>query len=266
RMLLGEAMPIVRGIVEALKDSGCVSQIEPAGSLRRWKETVGDIDILATGKTPQKILDVFTKGNWTAEVIASGKTKASIRIGNDFQVDMRVVDSTSFGSALQYFTGSKEHNVKLRDIAKAKGLKLNEYGVFKGEKQIAGKTEEDVYKALGLPVILPTLREDRGEIEAAQEGKLPKLIERSDIQGDLHVHSEWSDGTATIEEVALTAESMGYKYIAIADHTDSLRVFGGLSAEEVLEKKEEIEQLRKKIKGIRILCGVEVDIKSDGTL
>ncbi|MEW6358522.1 MAG: DNA polymerase/3'-5' exonuclease PolX [Planctomycetota bacterium] len=266
RMLLGEAMPIVRGIVEAMKQSGHVAQIEPAGSLRRWKETIGDMDILAAGKEPQKIVETFTKGNWTIEVIASGKTKASIRIGNNFQVDMRVVDAASFGSALQYFTGSKAHNVKLRDIAKAKGLKLNEYGVFKGEKQIAGRTEEEVYKAVGLPWIPPTLREDRGEIEAAQEGKLPRLVQLPDIQGDLHVHSKWSDGHATIEEAALSAEARGYKYIAIADHTDSLRVFGGLSAEEVYKKKEEIEQLRKKIKGIQILCGVEVDIKSDGAL
>jgi len=266
RMLLGEAMPIARAIVDALQEAKLVSRIEPAGSLRRWKETVGDIDILATGKNSQKIIDAFTAGAWVGEVIASGETKASIRTESGFQVDLRVVEAGSFGSALQYFTGSKDHNVKLRDIAKSKKLKLNEYGVFRGEKSVARKTEEEVYKKLGLPFIPPPLREDRGEIEAAKEKKLPKLIERSDLRGDLHVHSTWSDGSATMEEVAERATQLGYEYIAIADHTNSLRVFGGLSEKEMRDKMKEVEQLRKKAKGIELLCGVEVDIKSDGTL
>jgi len=266
RMLLGEAMPLVRKIVGALKKDGHASQIEPAGSLRRWKETIGDIDILATGKKPEKIIEAFTKGSWVGEVLASGKTKASIRTESGFQVDLRVVEASSFGSALQYFTGSKAHNVKLRDIAKDKGLKLNEYGVFKGDKKIAGKTEEEVYKALGLPLIPPPLREDRGEIEAAQAGKLPKLISHEDILGDLHIHSDWSDGSATIEEIAEKAEELGYKYIAIADHTANLRVFGGLSEKEIYRKMKAIDELRKKFKGVEILCGVEVDIRSDGKL
>lgn len=266
RMLLGEAMPMVREIVEALKKAGLASQIEPAGSLRRWKETIGDVDILAAAARPKDLIEAFTKGPWAGEIVASGTTKASIRTTGGRQVDLRVVEAGAFGSALQYFTGSKAHNVKLRDIAKGKGLKLNEYGVFRGETRVAGETEEEVYKALGLPLIPPPLREDRGEIEAAQEGRLPALVEPGDILGDLHVHSTWSDGSATIEEIAAAAKRMGYQYVAIADHTSSLRVFGGLSEKEMHEKIEEIRQLRKKIRGIEILCGAEVDIRSDGTL
>jgi len=266
RMLLGDAIPIVREIVAAMKKSGAVAQIEPAGSLRRWKDTIGDIDILATGKDAKKIVQTFTGGNWTAEVIAAGGTKASVRTEAGLQVDLRVVEAASFGSALQYFTGSKAHNVKLRDIAKDKGLKLNEYGVFKGKRKVAGKTEAEVYKALGLPLIPPPLREDRGEIEAAAKGRLPKLIRPGDMRGDLHVHSEWSDGAGTIEDVARAARELGYEYIAIADHTNSLRVFGGLSEREMRRKIEAVRKADKKLKGITILCGVEVDIKSDGTL
>lgn len=266
RMLLGEAMPIVREIVAALERSGRVARIEPAGSLRRWKETIGDIDILAATDQPAQAIAAFVKGRWVGEPIASGTTKASIRTTGGLQVDLRVVAPESFGSALQYFTGSKAHNVKLRDIAKGRKLKLNEYGVFRGKKRIAGDTEEEVYAALGLPLIPPPLREDRGEVEAAQSGRLPALVSRDDIAGDLHVHSDWSDGSATIEQMARRAKELGYQYIAIADHTGSLRVFGGLSEKEIYAKMKEVEQVRRKVKGIEVLCGVEVDIRSDGAL
>ena len=172
----------------------------------------------------------------------------------------------SFGAALQYFTGSKEHNIKLRDIAKKMGMKVNEYGLFKGERKVAGATEEEIYEKLGLDCMPPTLREDRGEIEAAAAHKLPKIVEMGDVKGDLHVHSDWSDGKSTIEEMARAAMARGYEYVCITDHTPSLKVFGGLTERELEEKLDEIAAVQKRVRGIRILSGAEVDIKPDGSL
>jgi len=182
------------------------------------------------------------------------------------QADLRVVGPESYGAALMYFTGSKAHNVKLRTLAVKKGLKLNEYGLYKGEKRIAGETEKEMYKTLGLPFIPPELREDRGEIEAAIEGKLPDLIELKDIKGDLHTHTQWSDGKATIEEMAVRARNLGYEYIAISDHSPSQSIANGLSIERLRKKQKELESVAKKFRDIKVLMGTEVDIKSDGTL
>jgi DNA polymerase (family X) len=199
-------------------------------------------------------------------VLAQGPTKGSIVTSQGRQVDLRVVTPSSYGAALQYFTGSKAHNIALREMARQRKLKINEYGVFKGEKRVAGETEASIYAALGLPWIPPELREDRGEIDAAAKGRLPRLIEPDDIRGDLHVHTEWSDGRGTIEYMALRAKAKGYEYVVISDHTRALKVFGGLSEDEFLKQIEAIRQVDARLKGIRVLSGVEVDIRADGSL
>ena len=264
RMLLGEALEVAEYVISQLRE--LCSKIAYAGSLRRMKETIGDIDILAVGN-PGEIMDAFTGMNRVTEIIAKGDTKSSVLIGTT-QVDLRVVEEHQWGAALQYFTGSKEHNIKLREIAKEKGLKINEYGVFEVAtgRRIAGETEEEVYQTLGLCFIPPELREDRGEIEAALEGKLPDLVPYEGIKGDLHVHSNWSDGGFSIERIALEAKSLGYKYIAITDHSKSVKIAHGLDEERLLKQMEEIESLNERLKGIRILKGIEVDILPDGSL
>lgn len=266
RMNLGMAFPVAKQILESLRKKAGSEKIQWAGSLRRMKEDIGDIDLLATGPDHRKIIHAFTHLPEVKEVLASGETKASVIVEGGLQIDLRVVEEDSFGAALQYFTGSKAHNVHLRSIAKARGIKINEYGVFKGEKKIGGKEENDVYQALGMVWIAPELREDRGEIEAAQEKSLPKLIEGSEIRGDFHVHSNWSDGSSTIEEVARAAQKRGYEYIAICDHTKSLKITHGLDEARLLKQMEEIDRLNEKLKGFRILKGAEVDILSDGRL
>lgn len=266
RISLGVALPLVERIVDDLKRRAKVSQVYPAGSLRRMKETVGDIDILATGTDGGRIIAAFTSGPGVRDLLASGETKGSIIAEAGIQVDLRVVPQASYGSALQYFTGSKAHNIHLREIAKSRGMKISEYGIFRGEERLGGEREEDIYSTLGLSFIPPELREDRGEIEAAQEGKIPGLVEDGQIKGDLHVHSKWSDGTASIEGIALKAREMGYEYIAICDHSQSLKFAGGVSVEDMYRKLEEIERLNRKVEGIRILSGTEVDIKTDGSL
>jgi DNA polymerase (family X) len=266
RMNLGIAYPIAKRIVETLRAKTGSDRIEWAGSLRRMKENIGDIDILATGPDEEKILRAFTSLQEVKEVLASGETKASIIVEGGVQVDLRVVKEESYGAALQYFTGSKGHNVHLRGIARARGIKINEYGVFKGEKRIGGKEERDVYEALGIPWIEPELREDRGEIEAAQEGRLPELIQGSRIKGDLHVHSEYSDGVSSIEEVAQAAQRRGYQYVAICDHSKSLKVARGLDESRLARQHEEIDRINEKVKGFQILKGAEVDILMDGGL
>jgi len=265
RTLLGEAMPVVERVIAHLK-SGPAAEAVPAGSLRRMKETVGDLDVLATGPRLDKVIEQFTQMPEVERVLASGETRASVVVEEGLQIDLRAVPPESFGAALQYFTGSKAHNIRLREMAQRDGLKINEYGVFKGKMRIAGKDEAEVYKVIGLPWIPPALREDRGEIEAAAEGRLPALVQQSDIRGDLHVHSTWSDGKCTIEEMAKAAKALGYRYIAFCDHTRLLKVFGGLSEKDVLKQVEEIRELDGKIKGIRLLAGTEVDIRSDGVL
>jgi len=268
RMSIKEALDLSDAVAAGMKRLPAVGRIVSAGSLRRMKETVRDVDILITSARPEAAMDAFVKLPVVKDVLAHGATRASILTGNSVQVDVRAVDKGSFGAALVYFTGSQAHNVRIRHIAKKMGLKVNEYGVFseKTNKKIAGRTESDVYKALKMALIPPELREDRGEIEAALRGELPKLIELSDIKGDFHVHSRWSDGADSIEEIAKAAKARGYEYVAVTDHSESLKVAGGLSEKDVFKKCDEIDRLNKKIKGIKILAGVEVDILQDGTL
>jgi DNA polymerase (family 10) len=253
----------VLGILAKLKE---VEKISAAGSLRRLKETIGDIDILVAGEKGEEIIRAFTHLSDVLEVLAEGATKGSVVVAGGHQIDLRVVPRDAYGAALQYFTGSKAHNIRLRSMARDKGLKLSEYGVFKGKKRIAGKTEEDVYGSLGLPWVPPELREDRGEIEAAARNRLPTLVKESDVKGDLHVHSRYSDGSASIEEMAKEAKRLGYSYIAICDHSTSVRYAGGLSRKRLLEQIDEIAEVNKNLKGIRVLSGAEVDILQDGSL
>ena len=264
RFILGYALPEAYKIVEHLKPY--VDKISLAGSIRRRKETIGDMDILAVSSHPEVAMNAFVNMEGVAKVLAKGTTKSSIRMNSGIQVDLRIVEEKSFGSALQYFTGSKEHNIELRKIAIKKGYKLNEYGLFKGEKQIAGENEEGVYKALGLQWIPPELRENRGEIEAAMNGNLPKIVDYKDVKGDLHTHTKWSDGANTIEEVVEEAIKRGYEYIAITDHAGNLKVAGGMSEEEIKEQAKEIEKLRKKYDSIHILHGVEANITKEGKI
>jgi len=266
RIALGVAIPIVDEIVQEIKGRAKVQKIFPAGSLRRMKETLGDIDILVAGRAGQRIIETFTKMPQVQEVLAAGDTKGSVIVQGGLQVDLRVVPDASYGAALQYFTGSKAHNIHLREIAKAKGMKISEYGIFRGERKIGGRKEEEIYTTLGLDWIPPEMREDRGEVALATQGKLPRLVEETDIRGDLHVHSNWSDGSATLEQMALAARERGYQYVAICDHSQSLKFAGGLSKQRILEQMEEIRELNEKLSGIVLLAGTEVDIKTDGSL
>lgn len=266
RMPLADALQLADEFVSQLEKVPGIDFISSAGSLRRQKETVRDIDILVSSKNPQKIMDEFIRLPSAKTVISHGETKSSVRDINGVQVDCRVVEKKSVGAALVYFTGSKDFNIKLRKVAIKKGLKVSEYGVFRNGKYLAGETEEDVLKKLGLVYIDPELREDTGEIELAKKNKLPRLIELSQIKGDLHSHSTYSDGGNSIEEMALAAKARGYEYIALTDHSQSLHVANGLSIAELKRKKLEIEKINKKIKGIRVLFGSEVDIDSNGGL
>jgi len=269
RIPIYDAMTLVEEVLEHLKKAPHIGRLSPAGSLRRMKETVGDIDILATGKNGAEIIRHFTRFPGVSKVLAEGDTKGSVRISTEEgerQVDLRIVDESQYGAALQYFTGSKAHNIKLRAMAREKGLKISEYGVFRGEKKIAGRDEEEVYKALGLPLIPPEMREDSGEIELALKNKLPQIVELSDIKGDLHVHSRYSDGNLSLKELAELAQGMGYKYIAICDHSQAAKYAGGLTADRLLEQMEEIDRLNRGLKNFKILKGIEVDILHDGKL
>lgn len=266
RMTLAQAIQVADEFINNLKKIGGVKKITPAGSLRRQKETVRDIDILIISESPKKIMDAFVRVPSVKEILAKGQTKASVRTKDDVQVDCRVEKEESFGAALLYFTGSKNFNIKLRMIAQRMGLKINEYGIFKGDVYIAGKTEEEMFKALGLSYIEPELREDTGEIELAKENKLPDLIELKDIKADLHVHSNFSDGTNTIEEIVKAAQARNYSYIAITDHSQGLKVAGGLSPKELARKRLEIDRINKNLKGFKVLYATEVDIDSQGRL
>ncbi len=269
RILLGKALPIVDEVLAELKEkaSSFIQEISPAGSLRRGKETIGDIDILATSSDPLSLMDIFSHLSFVDEVLAKGETKSSILTCQGLQMDLRVVPPDCFGAAIQYFTGSKSHNIRLRERAIKRGLKINEYGVFnqKGEK-IAGREEEEVYRCLGLSFIPPELREDRGEIEAAESGILPCLICEKDIKGDLHMHTNYSDGKHSIEEMAEEARKRGYEYIAITDHSSSLKIAGGLSIQKLLSQVERIKKINSRFKDFVILTGAEVDIRQDGSL
>lgn len=268
RSLLGTALPVAEDIVEQLKSLQEVQQIVIAGSLRRRKETIGDIDILITSQKPAKVMQEFIHLPQVKEVLAEGHTKSAILTQYNIQVDLRVVETDSFGAALQYFTGSKDHNVRLREMAVKQGLKINEYGVFqtKGDKKIAGKNEKEIYEILGLPFIAPELREDRGEFEAALKNRLPELIKDDDIKGDLHIHTSYSDGLNTIEEMIQEAKKRGYLYIAITDHSQSLQVARGLNEKRLEEQMDRIDRMNQNLDGLTVLKGIEVDIKSDGTL
>ena len=267
RMSVGAALQIADSLMQALKAHGGVAQIEVAGSTRRRKETVGDIDILVTSAEPERVITTFVSLPSALDVFAHGETKASIRHQEGIQVDLRVVEPEAFGAALQYFTGSKEHNVRIREIAGKKGLKLSEYGVFneKTNQRIAGATEAEVYEAVGLPWIPPELRENAGEVEAALTGALPDLIEADAIRGDLHAHTDWSDGHHPLEKLIAAAEARGYEYIIVSDHSKSSTVAGGLTADELREQIRKIRELQKK-HTIRILAGSECDILADGTM
>ncbi len=268
RVLLGIALPLAEGITEKLKNNSPVNRILICGSIRRMKETIGDIDILVTSDKPEKVMDAFVKLPEVKEILVRGDTKTSILTFEDLQVDLRVVEPESFGAAIQYFTGSRQHNIHLRELAIKKGLKINEYGVFdlNTNRKIAGETEESVYEALGLDWIPPEMREDRGEIELAESHNLPALVELSDIKGDLHMHTTYSDGMNSIEEMAEEAMKLGYQYIVISDHAKALGIANGLSIERYREQKKKIEQLNKKLKPFKIFLGTELNILSDGSL
>jgi len=267
RVLINVAYDDGHRIVEYLRQNKDVIEISIAGSLRRMKETIGDIDILVSSLNPDSVMDMFVRYRDVKEVLAKGSKKTSVILKDGLQVDVRVVKPESFGAALQYFTGSKDHNIQIRNLAIKKGLKINEYGVFKKDtnEYLAGKNEGEVYRAIGLSYIEPELRENRGEIELAQQNRLPNLVKYDEIRGDFHIHSTWSDGTATIEEIARRGEKMGYSFVGIADHSKSLKVANGLSEEKLLKKIDEIRKLQEKF-DIRILAGAECDIKPDGTL
>jgi len=266
KFLLGKAIPIVKEIINNLKKLPEVSNISSAGSVRRMKEVIGDVDILVVSSKPKKVIDFFVKMPRVVKIWAQGSTKSSVRLRNGLDCDLRIVKKESFGSALQYFTGSKEHNISTRLIAKKKGLKLNEYGVYKNDKRIAGKNEKEVYQAIGLKYIEPELRSNTGEIEASLNDKLPKLIRYNDIKGDTHCHSNWSDGSDSIEQIVKAAKKIGYEYIAITDHAGFLKIANALDEKRLLKQIFEIDRINKKLSGIKIIKGAEVDIKVDGSM
>jgi DNA polymerase (family 10) len=267
RRIIGEVYPLVKQIELRLLQAEGVHDAVAAGSVRRMKETVGDIDYLVTADDPEKVMEFFVSMPEVEEIVGRGPAKAFVRLAGGIDADLLVVPKESWGSALQYFTGSKEHSVELRKIAIAKGLRLNEWGVYKGEARVAGATEEGVYQALGLQWIPPEMRENTGEIELAKQGRLPKLVEYGSLRGDLQVHSESTDGTATMEEMARAAKEFGLDYIAITDHTKSLALASGLDENELLEQAGRIAELNDRLKGsFRILSSAEVNVMKDGSL
>lgn len=266
RYPLGAIFPIATELLKHLTDSGFFEKIEIGGSFRRRKETVGDLDFLGLAKDAPRAMQFFTKLPDVAEVLALGRTKSVIRLESGLQIDLRIVPKEAWGAAMQYFTGNKAHNIAMRNIAIKKGLKLSEYGVFKGKNRIAGKTEEDVYNILGLDLMPPELRTDTGEIEAAQKHQLPDIINYGDVLGDLQTQTNWTDGHDSIEEMAKAALKLGRKYIAITDHTRSLAMTGGNDEKRLLKQAKEIDRVNKKLPGITILKSAEVNILKDGSL
>src|SRR5437870_5114186 len=269
RIPLAIALPAAEEVIRQLQQCAAVESIAPAGSIRRWKETTGDIDILVASTQPEIVMAAFTSLPLVRQVLGAGDTRSSIITVADVQIDLRVVPPEGIGAALQYFTGSKEHNVKLRAMAVRKGLKVNEYGVYSVDDDatsLAGRTEEEVYAAIGLPWIPPELREGSGEIELARKGKLPRLIELGDIQGDLHLHTRLTDGSSTIAEMVRAAAERGYAYMAITDHSQALGITGGLREDELIEEHTQIRALQPDYPDMRLLCGVEVDIHIDERL
>ncbi len=266
RMLRWRAKAAVDSLIAHLKSAPGVRQVTVAGSYRRARETVGDIDILATAADGARVIAHFVAHEDVAKVLAQGGTKATVVLRDGLQVDLRVVDAESFGAALVYFTGSKAHNIAIRRLAQQRGLKINEYGVFRGRKRLAGATEESVYRTLGLPYIVPELREDRGELAAAAAGRLPELIERRDLKGDLHCHTKASDGQNSLEEMVAAAQQAGLRYLAITEHSRRLTVAHGLDRRRLERQIAQIDMLNAKLRGFRILKGIEVDILEDGKL
>jgi len=272
RFLLSDALQEAVAIEEALAAHKKVGRCSVAGSIRRRKETVKDGDIVATASDADAVMDAFTSLPQVAEIIAKGETKSSVRLHSGITVDLRVVSEREYPYALHHFTGSAEHNTAMRSRARRMKLKMNEYGLFRGEKLVRCGDEEEIFEALGLAYIPPELREDQGEIEAAERGELPVLVEESDIKGVIHVHSEYSDGTSSIEELAEACAAMGYSYLGICDHSRSAGYAGGLDEDEVLRQHEEIDALNEKfrsdprMKGFRVLKGIESDILPDGSL
>ena len=277
RWLLGDIYPHVEELTSLLKSSGLAKEAVAAGSVRRMKETIGDLDLLVTTKKPKEVIDYFLAHVPSEKLWGRGPTKVSLRTAWGFDIDVRVLQEDVFGAGLQYFTGSKEHNVKLRTYAAQLGFKVSEYGVFsastadaptrrKGKKLIACKTEEDVYKVLGMPYIEPELREDQGEIEAALEFKLPRLIPYGSLKGDLQIQTDWTDGKNSIFQMAQAAKKEGLEYIAITDHTKDLAMTGGSDEKKLMRQMAEIDKVQKKVSGITILKGAEVNIRKDGTL
>jgi DNA polymerase (family 10) len=268
RIPIGEALPVVDEIIGALRPISGVRNLTAAGSLRRFRETVGDIDLMGTADNPKDVIDAFLALPHMAEVLARGSTKASAIVGGGLQVDLRMVEHDSFGSLLQYFTGSKQHNISLRERERKHGLKLSEYGitVVATDKLEKFSTEEDFYHRLGLQYIPPEIREAQGEIERAEQQAIPKLVELADIKGVLHAHTEWSDGRDSIEELVVAAKNFGYQYIAITEHSAGRGIAHGLSAERLRQQVAEIRALNKRLNGIRVLTGIEVDIRADGSL
>ena len=266
RYILGFTLPLVRSIEERLRKVPYVKKVVAAGSVRRMKETVGDVDFLVLTEDSSKVMEFFVSMPEVIQVIEKGKTKSAVKLKTGMNADIRTLPEQSFGAALQYFTGSRDHNIALRRIAQDKGWKLSEYGLFQKEEQIAGRTEEEVYEKLGLPWISPELRENTGEIEAARKGELPDLVELKQIKGDLQIHSNWTDGQNSIKEMAEQAKKNGLEYIVISDHSKYLAMTGGLDEEGLSKQAEEIDQLNEQLDGITILKGVELNILKDGSL
>ena len=266
RFKLDKSAAHAEPLVVYLKKTPGVKNVVIAGSYRRLKETVGDLDILVTARSESPVMERFVSYEQVQNVVAQGSTRATIMLRCGLQVDLRLVSGQSFGAALQYFIGSKAHNIAIRRLARQQGFKINEYGVFKGKQQIAGQTESDVYQALGLPYIAPELREDRGEIEAARAGRLPRLVTLADLKGDLHLHTRDSDGYHTIEEMVSAGREKHFEYIAVTEHSQRLKIAHGLDSRHLLQQCEAIDQLNSKLKDITILKGLEVDILEDGRL
>ncbi len=268
RIPLGVALPIAEEILGHLKKVEGIGDLTLAGSLRRGRETVGDIDILATSTEPAVAIAAFVEIPVVEEVLMRGPTKASVIVDETVQVDLRIVEPRSFGTVIQYFTGSKEHNVKLRQVALSKGYSLSEYSLTRvaNGTELFFDREEDLYRHLGMEWVPPEIREDGGEVEAALAGRLPKLVEVSDIKGDLHVHSDWSDGRHTIEDMVRAAKGLGYEYLAICDHSPGLAIANGLAIDRFKEKMDLIRSLNDSIEGFSVLVGTEVDIRADGRL
>ncbi len=268
RIPIGEALPLVEEVLAGLRTIPGVKNLTPAGSLRRFWETVGDIDLMGTADNPKQVIEAFTRLPVVAQVLAQGETKASVIVAGGLQVDLRMVEHQRFGSLLQYFTGSKQHNVALRERFHRQGLKLSEYGItdLATGREETFATEEAFYRRLGLQYIPPEIREGGEEIDRAARGDIPTLVESSDIKGDFHVHTDWSDGHSPLEEMAQAARARGYRYLAVTDHSVGLRIAKGLSVERVLAQIEEVQKLNQGLKDIHILTGTEMDIRADGSL